>query len=410
MTRTRLLILLAVLALAPAAQAAPVVQPVPDSDSIDALGCSGSTCLIATGSIENQTAAVAVATDGNPGPLQSIAEVPVLFAAACASPDTCFAVGGNTDNGQVVPVAGGNVQATIDVGDVTELHSIGCASADLCFAGGTITGSSSATGALVPITNGQPGSAQQISGTSDVIDVSCGSPTFCVAVASSGKPGGVPGFFDIVDGKADDFQPVATSGGVGINRIACAGPSRCLGVNVNQAMTLTNGRPGSWSRISAGDGVDAGFPDVDCWSAAQCLGAGGNFPGVVPITGDARGGTPLQLDGLSNLTAVACPAASVCYAGGQTQGSPSGGVIVTLPTGDLQFPAAAAAPPPSCVLPNLRKLTLKKAKKKIKAGHCKLGKVKRKRATKKQRGHVISQKPRKGRYPAGRKVALVVGR
>jgi beta-lactam-binding protein with PASTA domain len=68
-------------------------------------------------------------------------------------------------------------------------------------------------------------------------------------------------------------------------------------------------------------------------------------------------------------------------------------------------------PTTHCVVPNLRGKTLRTAKKAPSRAHCKLGKVRKKRAARRYRGKVISQSPRRGTVkPAGAKVSVVVGR
>ena len=64
-----------------------------------------------------------------------------------------------------------------------------------------------------------------------------------------------------------------------------------------------------------------------------------------------------------------------------------------------------------CVVPKVTGLTLKKAKPKIVAAHCKVGKITKKHSTKKKRGKVIKQSPSAGKHlVAGSKVKLIVGK
>jgi PASTA domain len=68
--------------------------------------------------------------------------------------------------------------------------------------------------------------------------------------------------------------------------------------------------------------------------------------------------------------------------------------------------------PPQCIVPRLRGLPLAFAKRLLKAAHCAVGKVTRKKARKRsQVGKVLSQKTRAGSaLPQGTKVAVTVGR
>jgi PASTA domain len=68
--------------------------------------------------------------------------------------------------------------------------------------------------------------------------------------------------------------------------------------------------------------------------------------------------------------------------------------------------------PPQCIVPRLKGLPLAFAKRLLNAAHCALGKVTRKKATRRsQVGKVLSQKTRAGAaLPQGTKVAVTVGR
>jgi hypothetical protein len=89
---------------------------------------------------------------------------------------------------------------------------------------------------------------------------------------------------------------------------------------------------------------------------------------------------------------------------------PSGGFTIagarSPDWGPADVPAAAAA----CVVPKLKDKSLGKAKKVLKAAHCKLGKVSRKRSGKKP-GTVLKQSPKPGkRLASGAKVRVVVAK
>jgi subtilisin family serine protease len=76
--------------------------------------------------------------------------------------------------------------------------------------------------------------------------------------------------------------------------------------------------------------------------------------------------------------------------------------------------ACAAAPPPfsvSCVVPNVLGKTLASARAKLKARHCRLGRISHARSAKRAKGRVVAEKPKAGRrLGANAKVSLVVGR
>jgi hypothetical protein len=69
------------------------------------------------------------------------------------------------------------------------------------------------------------------------------------------------------------------------------------------------------------------------------------------------------------------------------------------------------APPPPCLVPKLAGKRVAAARNALAAAHCALGKVTKRKASKKKSGRVLSQKPKAGtRLPAGSRVSVVVGR
>lgn len=94
------------------------------------------------------------------------------------------------------------------------------------------------------------------------------------------------------------------------------------------------------------------------------------------------------------------------------------------------FPAPAQSPPtpspmpggggtgsgPSpdsskCVVPNVKKKALSRAKRSIRAASCRVGRVKKKKSRRRNRGRVLSQQPRaRTVLPQGSKVTLVIGK
>jgi hypothetical protein len=104
---------------------------------------------------------------------------------------------------------------------------------------------------------------------------------------------------------------------------------------------------------------------------------------------------------------IPAPSTSGGSASTPTGSSPSG----TRETTASEPRAPAAKAPARCVVPKLIGLSLGRAKLRLVAAHCRLGKVTRKRTRRSSRGHVLAQKlkPRTSR-PAGTRVALTLGR
>lgn len=95
-------------------------------------------------------------------------------------------------------------------------------------------------------------------------------------------------------------------------------------------------------------------------------------------------------------------------------GSSYDGANYVVSAARLQLGPPAPQPPPfvpPCVVPHVVGKPLPKARMRIRKAHCRVGRVRYKRAPLKKRGRVLSQKPRPGRRLAnGARVSLVVGR
>jgi hypothetical protein len=74
-------------------------------------------------------------------------------------------------------------------------------------------------------------------------------------------------------------------------------------------------------------------------------------------------------------------------------------------------PPAATAPPARCVVPKLRRKTVRRAKLLLRRAHCRVGRVTRKPSQRVAPGRVLTSKPRAGaRRPRGTRVRLVAAR
>ena len=71
---------------------------------------------------------------------------------------------------------------------------------------------------------------------------------------------------------------------------------------------------------------------------------------------------------------------------------------------------ATFAPAPKCVVPRVVGLPLAKAKARLLRAHCRAGKITRKVSSRKKKGRVIAQSPKRGTLPSGSKVKLTVGK
>ena len=126
-----------------------------------------------------------------------------------------------------------------------------------------------------------------------------------------------------------------------------------------------------------------------------------------------------DFDGGTSVTLTAAAASGSTFAGWSGACAGSGACTVTMDaakTVTVAFGSQVTPPPPKptpvkCAVPNVRLKTLAAAKRKITAGHCKLGKVTKAKSKTVPKGKVISQSPRAGNTLArGAKVNLVLSR
>lgn len=181
----------------------------------------------------------------------------------------------------------------------------------------------------------------------------------------------------------------------------CSGPGTCkVTLNADTVVTaiFTPAPPVTLtvSVVNPGLGSVSSSPaGIDCGATCSHL-----FPAGTQVT----------------LTAVAAGGTAYLqsWSGGGCSGT--GSCVVTL-NGDTTVTASFATgpkPPPApqvkCIVPKLKHKTLAAAKRAIKKAHCAVGKVTRVKSTTKNKGRVISQKPKPGRHlRKGSKVALKVG-
>lgn len=121
------------------------------------------------------------------------------------------------------------------------------------------------------------------------------------------------------------------------------------------------------------------------------------------VGGTTAGGNSAQVTGNATRRPDAAPTTA------QTPTTTATPPTQSQPTTTQTTPAGQ---PASCVVPKLKGKTLKQIKRSLKKAHCRLGKVKRVKAKKKQqKGKVLAQKRKAGkRLPAGTRVPVTVGR
>lgn len=200
-----------------------------------------------------------------------------LRAVSCASPDLCVAVSyegfvyASTD-----PTGGAGAWSptVINEGDgATHLTAVSCPSPALCVA--VSGGSNNSNGGKV-LTSTNPTSGQwqaiQLSSSLDLRGVSCGTPSFCVAVAREGR------IFVSTNptGGASAWREAGTPGGPGdLEGVACVSTLLCAAGNMTgNVLTSTAPTAGGWSEANAGGSVQ--ITGISCPTASSCVAVDNN--------------------------------------------------------------------------------------------------------------------------------------
>ena len=269
----------------------------------------------------------------------------VLEGVACGSATNCWATGnsGGQATGAVVPITSGVPGTVYQVSGANDLHAIACPTATSCLAVGT--GNFASYGAIVQISNGHPGPATTLSGTAYLRGVACSTSTFCVAVGwQTGNYNGANARIGVVV-PIDNGSPGAVeliSGTLDVDGVACPTTSSCVAVG-----TAPTGPGQSAGVIVPISGGTAGSPatvpatsellGVACASAADCVAVGpipgGNGSGaVVPIDNGAAGAA-MPVPGGAGVWGVACASTTQCWAVGNGAGGGADGGIVPVSIG-----------------------------------------------------------------------------
>jgi len=281
--------------------------------------------LIATGLVWLWGPTVAGASPPAPMPVPGTLS---LGGVACVSGSACLAVGQSTTHlDAVVPVTNGTPGSAVVGSEHVQLRRIACVSAASCVAvggGGGPTGK----GVVVPITNGIPGAAQPVAGTGVLTDVACDSGGACEASGFNEQ------FTEGVVVSISEGAPVAshavpsTSGLFGI---ACPSVESCLAVGSQQlgpgaVVPIAHGIPQTPEPVNAS--AELQLLDIDCSSATSCVAAGLAFYpfasglAAVPVANGVPGAAqitpnvPTSGEIGSAPIAVACPTTTLCVAAG----------------------------------------------------------------------------------------------
>lgn len=137
-----------------------------NSSYLNGVTCGLTACIVVgevAGTGSTTYGVLAVVTEAASAPQATrVAGLASLYAVACASPTTCYAVGqtrsGTSGVGAVVPVIRGHVGGRSLAAGSDSLDRIACGAATTCWATGTsFSAKTGVTTSVVPIVNGKPG-------------------------------------------------------------------------------------------------------------------------------------------------------------------------------------------------------------------------------------------------------------
>ncbi|HMK96355.1 MAG TPA: hypothetical protein VK425_02350, partial [Acidimicrobiales bacterium] len=129
-------------------------------------------------------------TLGGAETVPSATEPAVLIDVACPTSTTCYAVGADHTAGMIAPITDGTPGTAEDVSGTLELTGVACPNSTTCYAVGE---NQNTEGQVVPITNGSPGAAETVSpGSGDnLYAVACATSGTCYAVGFESAAGWV---------------------------------------------------------------------------------------------------------------------------------------------------------------------------------------------------------------------------
>lgn len=217
----------------------------------------------------------------------------------------------------------------------SSLNAIACANRSKCFAVGSTGVAGARFSSLIERWTGRSfivTPSPEI-GETLLAGISCGAPTFCVAIGRSGEPSSTT-FVEAWNGRSWTRQesPSPPSGGNGdlLNAVSCSSANSCMAVGLTNAGTPAEAPlaeqwvRGRWSVLKTPDPGAAGFYSVACPVATDCWAVGDShsFSSRPPSLIEHWNGLAWSVVASPSpevqnlLYAVACHTSALCFAGG----------------------------------------------------------------------------------------------
>ena len=264
-----------------------------------------------------------------------------LLDMTCPTESQCFAVGyvdgndGSDIGGVILSTTDGgaswtddSVPPTLASGNLDLLQAIVCPSASDCYAVGSVDGG----GVIVETTDA--GSTWSIVEKMPDVSlgtpgISCPTPSYCVALGSSGSADYNTYVFATTDAGATWQTVVLPPDPPQLRGVWCQSAAECMLVGGGDIIETDNGGT-SWSMHTVGN-PQINLTTVSCASPTTCFAAGGDDPqgatsgGVVFTSTDSGSTWSGQSVPASNIDSIACTSTSDCYGGGTLS---YGGVMI----------------------------------------------------------------------------------
>jgi HAMP domain-containing protein len=237
-----------------------------------------------------------------------------ILGMACAAPSHCVAVG---LDGSVATVDDGVHEAVETIAGAGTVNGVACMSSKTCVAVGYASDGSSEIVVTLARRRAAPWTATSIQHVTRILNgVACPSTSRCVAVGG--------GVVVITNGTPGSLQQLPA--GVTLNGVACATPDACEAVGTIDAADgngpavwapITNGVIGAIHRVSGSDVLEA----IACPTLTICLAVGeaNGYGGLVEITNESAGAVQ-QFADIYDASSISCPTADLCAVAGYATG------------------------------------------------------------------------------------------
>ncbi len=147
--------------------------------------------------------------------------------------------------------------------------------------------------------------------------ISCGSSTFCVAVADKGPIGPHVSYgFLVTSNGGGSWKMVAAPGNRGAQDVSCPGGTTCFATSFNGSngaidKTTDGGR--SWtSKVTTASSLTA----ISCWSTSHCVAIADAGSAFMYTTNGGSSWHVVTAPGSAEVSAIACGSQSACFAAG----------------------------------------------------------------------------------------------